>query len=203
MSLFSSVAGAVASAASASVKEWLAIKPTRSFAGFSGFVSLSETHTHETDATSYPIEYGTQGTDHVIKHPVSLQWEIAWGEADNPETIFKRLLALQESGEPFTVQMGLRTYENMILTGISVTQDYHSARILRTALSLRQIIITSPVATSLPAREKQASPQKTAGTARTGKKTTTTAGTAATEKIAAKAKKKSDLAKMRDSLFGG
>lgn len=202
MSLFS-ISGTLSSLAGTAIKKWLNIKPTRSFGGFSGFVSLTETHNHEVELTQYPIEDGTQGTDHVIKRPVSLQWEVIWGEADNPETIFKGLLNLQESGEPFTAQLGLKTYENMILTGISVTQDHHTGRVLRASLSLQQIQITAPVATTLPARSAQKNAKVTASTAKAGKKTTTSVtGSSAASKIADKVKKKSDLAKMRDSILG-
>lgn len=153
-----------------SVGTLLAIKPKRTFASFSGFVSITESHSTATEATSYSIEDGTQGTDHIIRKPDALSWELAFMPESDPETMFRKLRELQMSGEPFDADTGLKRYTNLVILSLACTQDAHSGRICRVNISMQEIIITSAVTTILPPRAKQAAPQLTASTSKNGMK---------------------------------
>ena len=149
---------------------FLAIKPQRSFASFSDFCSISESHSASVELTDYPIEAGMAGTDHIIRNPDEISWEIGFEESNDPRATYNRLYELMVSGTPFDATTGLRDYQNMVITSISVTQTSHTGRILRCQLTLREIRITSPLQTILPERAKQASPNITGSTANTGAK---------------------------------
>ena len=148
----------------------LSIQPVRRFESFSGFVSITEGHSAQVQTTDYPIENGTQGTDHIVRQPDAVTWEIAFSEASNPQEIYSRLHELMLSGTPFDAVTGLKTYHNMVLLSLSCTQDVHTSRILRIQLTMREIIITSAQKTTIPSTENQASPQMTASTQESGKK---------------------------------
>jgi len=152
------------------IGKMLTISPSRSFAGFSEFCSITEVHNAAVQATQYPIEDGTQGTDHIVRLPDVLQWEVVFEERSNPRQTYDRLRKLMISGEPFKAETGLKSYTNLILLSISASQDVHTGRILRCTLSLQEIIITSAVATALPPRARQALANQTGSTAKTGSK---------------------------------
>lgn len=148
----------------------LKITPSRSFAEFTEFCSITEAHSTAVTATQYPIEDGTQGTDHVVKMPDVLQWEVVFNDQSNPRQTYEKLQQLMISGEPFDAETGLKSYKDLILVSVSATQDVHTGRILRCTLSLQEIIITSAVATTLPPRARQANANVTGSTADTGSK---------------------------------
>lgn len=152
------------------VGKFLAVSPTRSFAGFKEFCSITEAHEASVQATQYPIEDGTHGTDHIIKLPDAITWEIAFDDRSNPRETYERLRDLMFSGEPFDAETGLKTYHDMVLLSVSAAQDHHTGRILRCTVTLQQIIITAAVSTTLPPRAKQSNAQVTGSTSKTGSK---------------------------------
>ena len=154
----------------------LTIQPQRSFASFSDFVSISEGHTSEIQTTDYPIEDGTQGTDHIVRQPDVLSWELAFRAESNPKVTLEKLKELQRSGVPFDATTGLVTYHNLLLLSIATTTDSHTARILRCQLTMKEIVITKAQLTVLPDKSRQANPKMTAGTQQSGKKQVVQAG---------------------------
>lgn len=152
------------------IGNFLTIKPSRSFAEFSDFCSVTESHSSAVQATQYPIEDGTQGTDHIVKLPDVLSWELVFDDRSNPQQTYAKLQDLMFSGEPFFAETGLKTYRNVVLLSISASQDSHTGRVLRCSLTLQEILLTSAVTTTLPPRTSQANPQVTGTTAKTGSK---------------------------------
>lgn len=164
--LQSQVLGLVGSA----IGKLLQIKPSRSFEEFSDFCSITETHDASVTPSQYPIEDGTQGTDHLVRTPKLITWDVMFSERSDPQGTYDRLLELMYSGVPFTATTGLKTYENMVLTSVAANQDAKTARILKCTLSMQEVLITAPVATSMPPRAKQANPNLTGKTANGGTK---------------------------------
>lgn len=173
------------------IGNFLSVKPQRSFADFSGFCSITESHSASVQATDYPVEGGSVATDHVIKDPDSLNWELGFDESMDPRDTYERLHDLMESGTPFDASTGLKDYRNMIILSMSATQNSRTGRILRIQLTLREIIITSPVQTLLPERGRQSMPNVTGSTSKTGAKNLGDPGP----------KPKSQLAKMFEGLL--
>ena len=153
--------------AGTAVGKLLQIKPTRRFEAFSDFCSITETHNIAVTATQYPIEDGTQGTDHIVREPKNITWDVIFGERSDPQGTYQRLLDLMYSGVPFTAVTGLRRYDNMLLVSVAANQD---TRILKCTLTMQEIVITFPLATNMPPRSQQANPNVTAKTAQTGTK---------------------------------
>lgn len=179
----------------------LSIQPHRRFESFSNFVSITESHSAQVQTTDYPIEDGSQGTDHIVRQPDAINWEIAFSENSAPQEVYSRLHELMLSGIPFDAVTGLKTYTNMVLLSLSCTQDVHSSRILRISLTMREIIITTAQTTSIPPRDQQASPQMTASTQQSGKKQLEEAGAKTTEQ-AEETRRKSKLRELGDSAKG-
>lgn len=146
----------------------LTIQPSRSFADFSEFCSIVETHNLAVTPTQYPIEDGTQGTDHIVKSPTIISWDLIFGERSNPQETYESLQDLLFSGVPFTAVTGLKTYDNLVLTSLTANQDSHTARILSCSLTMQEIIITTVQTTTMPARNQQANANVTASTVKSG-----------------------------------
>lgn len=152
------------------VGKFLTVRPSRSFGEFTGFCSVTETHSAAIEATDYPIEDGTQGTDHIIKQPDLITWDVGFDESFNAQETYAKLHALMQSGELFDATTGLKTYRNLILLSISASQDFKTGRVLRCTLTMREVIITQAIVTTLPPRAKQSKPNLTDSTAKTGTK---------------------------------
>jgi hypothetical protein len=149
---------------------FLTITPKRSFAEFTDFCSISESHSSQVQVTEYPIEGGLTGNDDVIRDPDVLTWEIVFGQESNPEQTYAKLHELLLSKETFDASTGLKTYRNMKLLTLSCSQDSHTGRVLRCQLTMRQVLITQAMTTLLPPVERQADASLTQSTAQTGKK---------------------------------
>lgn len=152
------------------LKEFLIVTPKRSFAQFSDFCSITESHSSQVQVTEYPIEGGLTGNDDVIYQPDTINWELAFGEDSNPEQTYQKLHDLLVSKETFDVTTGLRSYRNMKLISLSCSQDSHNSRIARCNLTMREVLITYATKTLLPSPAQQANPALTQSTAQTGKK---------------------------------
>jgi hypothetical protein len=148
----------------------LQVNPSRTFSDFSDFCSVSETHSASVTPTQYPIENGTQGTDHIIKNPDVLTWDLLFNEKSAPQDTYTRLHDLLTSGTPFEAVTGLRSYENLVLTGLSATTDNHTGRVLRCTLTMQEITVTETATATLPPRARQKQANVTGSTAQSGTK---------------------------------
>jgi hypothetical protein len=77
------VAGPVAGFLSPALS-FLSIGPSRNFAGFSGYVTLSESTTDAIEITQQPVQQGASIADHFFKKPVNLSIQIQFGASGNP-----------------------------------------------------------------------------------------------------------------------
>ena len=77
-------------------------------------------------------------------------------------TVYDYLLSLQDSRVPFSVMTSKRQYKNMLLTSLQVTNDQHTNAVLMVQATCRQIIIVKTKLSTVPTKENQASPKKTA-----------------------------------------
>jgi hypothetical protein len=158
---------------------------------------IRESHTSELEVTENPVETGVSVSDHAFMRPLRLDIEAcvgdAWvhGQDDKGNKVkdlfssdagsrafiaFKRLQDLQSAAEPFTVQTGLRLYENMVITSLSVPQDAATASSLCFQASLREVIRVSTQTVTYPPRaagkaNRQAS-KKVSGGEKTGQPVT-------------------------------
>lgn len=134
---------------------------------------IREGHVSELEVTDNPIETGAVVSDHAFMKPATLEFEGAVGDVwlygkdqnGNPVTdlfqsstsraavAFARLLGLQRIAEPFSVQTGLKLYQNMVITSLSAEQDKDTAAILFFRAHLREVIRVSTRTVVYPPRK--------------------------------------------------
>lgn len=177
----------------------IVVKPTRSFGPFSAQVVLRETHHDELTITNHPVEQGAVISDHAFKNPATLILEMAWSNSPSVSSfqqalqnavtgtiqgvaallsgnsveqvrdMYDKLLKLQTSRIPFTVQTGKRIYSDMLIKSLSTTTDKASENSLMVTAELQQVLIVSTrtVQVAAPAINQQ-QPQVTQPTVNNG-----------------------------------
>lgn len=151
--------------------------------------TLEEIGTDLLQITEHPVEAGANITDHAFYRPAELVMHCGWTNAkgalslltggiggnqtfsggslikdDFVSSIYSQLLALQQSLQPFTVVTTIRSYNNMVITSLSLTRDQKTAQALMVTVTLRQIIIVSTSNTTLAPAADQANPASTSQT---------------------------------------
>ncbi len=140
-------------------------------------VTVEEVHRDALAITQHPVEQGASITDHAYRLPATVEVRYGWSDSSagyvgHIDDVYRGLLRLQASREPFNVSTLKRRYQNMLLAGVSTVTDGHSANTLMVVAQLQEIILASTktegtgTATTKPADDKasQASPEATGGT---------------------------------------
>lgn len=168
----------------------LSLAPSGSIGGIEIPATLEEIYTDTLQATEHPVELGASITDHAFVRPREVVIRCGWtnstlkaflsavsalfsgsmSASDYVSSVYSKLLALQESRKLLDVTTSKRQYSNMQIIGLQVTTDQRTGNVLMVQATCRQMIIVETQATTLPAKEKQASPEKTAGTESAGYK---------------------------------
>lgn len=173
----------------------LNLTPSGNIGGIDIHATLEEIYTDTLQSTMHPVERGAPITDHAFKRPAEIVIRCGWSNSgldafaafvqslfsgqmsanDYVSGIYSKLLALQESRVPITVTSSKQIYQNMLIASLQVKVDEKSSNILLCIATLRQIIMVSTQATTLPPKENQANAASTAGTENTGVKQATPA----------------------------
>lgn len=153
--------------------------------------TLEETHSDVLTVTEHPVEFGAPVTDHSYKNPPDLVMKCGWTnssfaaigaifssvlkDGDLPgdsyiDSIYFKLLKLQEDRMVVTVQSSKRWYKDMLITGLQVTTDDKTSSILLITITLKKINIVKTRATLLPAKESQSNAASTASRDNSGPK---------------------------------
>lgn len=147
---------------------------------------ILETHHAEMVVTDNPVETGVVISDHMYRQPRVLSIDAAVSdvrlvgtgadrfdsEAGRSSAAWDYLNKLMESAEPFKVQTGLKLYENMVISALTVDQNKLSAAVLFFRAELREVIRSTTDIVTFPPRKKgkpkrQASQQKPQGEKKT------------------------------------
>ncbi len=153
--------------------------------------TIEETYTDELTFTEHPVESGANISDHAFKRPVEVVMKCGWSNADYAallgstqaavnngapaaadyvNSVYSQLVALQETRAPFDVVTSRRKYSNMLIQSLMVMNDAKTSGALMVTATLREVIIVSISATTLPPPGNQADPSKTAETTNEGVK---------------------------------
>lgn len=164
--------------------ENLFIRTKKSIGGIELDAVLSETHVNQVRLTKNPIELGADITDHSIVEAKRIN--IVAQVSDNPlgsaafgqiidlvtglfgtsttqnitrsNAAYAAIVQLMEIREPIEIQTKLKLYSDMIITGLSTTQDKNSSRIVLMTLNLEEALITeSQIVKLTPKQLKQGS----------------------------------------------
>jgi hypothetical protein len=172
--------------------------PKGKIGGISVQATLEEVATDTLQVTEHPVQAGAQITDHAFFRPAELVMRCGWSNAQNALTgitvanstfsggsvslsdyvsaIYSRLIALQQSCLPFTVQSTIRQYTNMLLTSIALTRDQKTSQALMLSATMKQIIVVNTSTATLPAAN-MAMPASTQATTNVGPQSLTSGQT--------------------------
>lgn len=140
--------------------------------GYPYDMASSEDHEYENEVSDYPVETGSDQTDHIRARPVMVTITDAV-KSDTPlgpkpegkpsAEALARLLALHESRRPVQVQTSLRTYENMALQALSIPRDATTGRALWFTATFKQLRLITNERTTVPTSIPNARGKKNAG----------------------------------------
>ena len=137
-----------------------------SYGNFTFDAVLQTEHSYSVVVTEHPVMYGSEIADHAYDEPdeVSLKigmTDVAEGGAGRSVNAFLQLRELMLAHEPLRLLTRLRVYDNMVITSMSVPDDYKTMHALQASISLRQVR-TVPVSiitiTYQAASKKRSSP---------------------------------------------
>ena len=168
----------------------LNLTPRGNIGGIDIHATLEEIYTDTLQATMHPVERGAPITDHSFKRPAEIVLRCGWSNSgldafasmiasvfsgelsasDYISGVYSKLLAIQESRQPITVTTSKRIYKDMLIASLMVKVDEKTSNILMCVATLRQVIMVSTQATTLPPKENQANAASTSGTENTGVK---------------------------------
>lgn len=154
-------------------------------------VTVEEHYVDRLQITQHPVASGTPISDHAFLLPKTVTMKCGWTNAapslspgmvaTSPfdsfgETrayeIYQQLLTLQASRQPFQLTAGKRTYENMLISELSVTNNQQTEYALIIEVALQEVIIVKTATTSgapdYPAPEDTTKPDTTAPTVDNG-----------------------------------
>lgn len=118
-------------------------------------VVIEEITTDTLRICDHPIEKGCAISDHAFKLPVECVMRCGFSDSTGMYEGYSRMawqyfIELQNKREPFTVTTPKRTYEDMLVSFLNVTEDEETAHALRINVGLRQVIITTTSSTPGP-----------------------------------------------------
>lgn len=172
--------------------EAILVKPKRKIGPFTAYVTFEEQHEDELMITEQPVEIGAKIVDHAYKLPPRVTIKCGWSNSPTStniigsllgavtgtiggisailggnsksqvKDIYSKMLALQETREPFDVLTGKRAYTNMLIKSIRTDTDKETENSLVLTVVLQQIILVSvkSVKDAAPA-SSQNTPQQT------------------------------------------
>lgn len=117
---------------------------------------FSTEHQKTVTLTTHPVQYGAVITDHAIIEPEEVTVSLGTTESFTPATVqalgegyvpeqdhsvnaFQLLNALMERREPLRLVTRLHTYDNMLITSMSVPDDYKTMSALRATLIFTKV----------------------------------------------------------------
>lgn len=139
-------------------------------------IVVEEDYNDDLRITDHPVEQGAAITDHSYKEPARLKMTAAWSpglstifNAQYVNDVYDRLLILQNSRVPFSVQAGRRYYTNMLMRSLNTKRDQKTNNILLVQAFCRQIIIVNTQVVTVPPNAVQKDPSVTGATTNRGR----------------------------------
>jgi hypothetical protein len=122
-------------------------------------------HSSKRQITEHPVQWGAAVADHSYKIPDRVSLEI--GMSDSMQSFdvtqysaggggksvnaYREFIALQDSGQPLTLNTRLKRYENMVIEDIPTIDTYETVNTLKCTITFKQILVgkTGKVSKSL------------------------------------------------------
>jgi len=123
---------------------------------------LAEQHTHQAQATEFPIEMGAVFADHVIQRPDQLRLQVLISDSPLPSTVgvepesfrqqaeagmylgratgtYRQLVEIKESGTPLVVATSVHVYEDMVLEEVGLPVDAGTGDAALVSLAFKRV----------------------------------------------------------------
>lgn len=143
----------------------------RSIGPYVADVTIEENATDKLAITQHPVENGAPITDHSYMLPAEVSIKVAFAAGQTPlREIYELVRALQSSREPFVIETGKRTYQNMMITSLGQSTDLLTENCLPLTFECREVIMVPLKAAKIPPRKAHKIPKKTAQTEQGGQK---------------------------------
>lgn len=130
-------------------------------------VTVEETLNDTVNITDHPVELGCEISDHAILNPAEITLKVGWSNSKNIsqfltgrttmgiQDAYDRLRKLKDDRQPFDVVTTKRTYRNMLIKSLAVTNDVTTHTALIVTATLRQVMIVETQTVKLdPANQK-------------------------------------------------
>lgn len=110
---------------------------------------FSTTHEANVTVTTQPVEIGANIADHAYLEPDTVTMEIGasdaseGAESNHSVNAYTMLRTVMEEREPISLYTRLKSYTNMMVVSISVTDDYTTSTALRASIMLQKILIVN------------------------------------------------------------
>jgi len=122
------------------------ITTTTALDSFKVDVMLEDTYSNTLGITDYPVEEGSNISDHAQILPKT--YDLIGGSVTLTSSLnvakitadYNALLAVQEKRSPFTVETGITTLKNMLIESFTVTRDKTNATVLFYKAHLKEVI---------------------------------------------------------------
>uniref|UniRef100_A0A6M3LR94 Dit-like phage tail protein N-terminal domain-containing protein n=1 Tax=viral metagenome TaxID=1070528 RepID=A0A6M3LR94_9ZZZZ len=154
--------------------------------------NLGENHDLVWRPTTYPVERGADGADHIVREPAKVSLRIVFVDDPLTETPagldrarrkYRQLKAIAEARSLFRLVCAVDVYESMAITGIAVTRTSETGYAIEADVSFQEIIVADQVQISVPAEILSAAASTQAqGTVDAGQQGTTETTEAEEEK---------------------
>ena len=167
---------------------------------------FSAEHTGTVTTTKHPVQYGASVTDHAINEPDEVMLSIGMSDAataagtNHSVNAYQLLRQIKEKREPVTLVTRLATYANMLITSMSVPDDYTTMNALKanlifthidiavvTVVTVQQTVSSSKTTTSSSSSSSKSKSSKKSSTKKSTKAAKQT-NTSTLSKIASKLK---------------
>lgn len=115
-----------------------------------------ETHSRTNTITRYPVEEGSDITDHIQDLPPVLNISCLIEAEEDGSNIFEKFKELEDlasSKEVISVVSGLKVYNDMVITNLSIPRTSKNGGSLTFSASLEQIRIVSSQAVTIPSTQ--------------------------------------------------
>lgn len=151
--------------------------------------SVSESHEFSSEVTQYPVEQGGAVTDNIRPKPIVVTIEgivsdtpiggvaalrHVGARGDGKTTPSSEALAALEAirlaRDPVTITTTLRTFDNMVMTSLSVPRDAATGAALRFSATFQQIIVVTNSRSTVRVTPVRAQPKRTATPSAASKK---------------------------------
>lgn len=135
--------------------------------------TIEEKHSDDLEITEHPVQLGAAITDHAYKKPAELTIQMGFSNSpsylsasdkyDNPldvNQVYAALLKLQSDRVFMTINTARRTYKNMLIKGLVITNDNRTENALFIMVQCKQVIIVNTTTVQLT-KPTQAKPKIT------------------------------------------